>query len=250
MVGVLVFAVVVVSDQVREPWHSLANTAVAIALVGYAIRITLSQSRQQKELRVRQRAERSLLSARDQLARSRQDATNRAIKLSPLTELSQFLQSCASEAEAYPLVGNAIARFLPDCSGALYKVLPSGQDWKPSASGGLIRPRKKSSTRRSAAVRRGRAHKGNRDATPVNCAQLTLSEKETSLCVPILVQGETAGVLILLPNPDAPPVRGDRLDNTVAGIRRVGTAVAEQMASPSPICSCARPCTNNPFATR
>jgi hypothetical protein len=233
MVGVLVFAVVVVSDQVREPWHSLANTAVAIALVGYAIRITLSQSRQQKELRVRQRAERSLLSARDQLARSRQDATNRAIKLSPLTELSQFLQSCASEAEAYPLVGNAIARFLPDCSGALYKVLPSGQDWK-----------------RSAAVRRGRAHKGNRDATPVNCAQLTLSEKETSLCVPILVQGETAGVLVLLPNPDAPPVRGDRLDNTVAGIRRVGTAVAEQMASPSPICSCARPCTNNPFATR
>ena len=64
MVGVLVFAVVAVSDQVREPWHSLANTAVAIALVGDAIRLTLSQSRSQ------------------------------------LTELSQFLQPCASEAKA------------------------------------------------------------------------------------------------------------------------------------------------------
>jgi diguanylate cyclase (GGDEF)-like protein len=230
-IGLLVLSVVVVSDQVHEPWHSMANVAVAVALVAYAIRLTLSQYRQQKELRVRQRAESNLLKARDQLDHSFQDVKHRAVELNQLTELGQLLQSCVSEAEAYTLVGTALNKFLPDCSGALYTVLPGGQRVELISEWGCNPPVEKVFDPAECwSVRRGRTHSGNRGATPVNCAHLALGEKETSLCIPLITHGEISGILVLLRYSGAAPVSDDRWSSTLARTRRVGTALAEQMA--------------------
>src|SRR5215470_19796274 len=84
MVGLLVLTMVVMLDQVREPWHSLSNIAVAVALV---------------------------------LDGSFQEAKQWAIELNQLSELGQLLQSCLTEHEAYLLIGTALNKFLPECSG-------------------------------------------------------------------------------------------------------------------------------------
>jgi hypothetical protein len=46
--ALLVLSVAILSDQVPEPWHDLANIAAAVSLVAYSLRLTFSQHRQQK----------------------------------------------------------------------------------------------------------------------------------------------------------------------------------------------------------
>ena len=70
----------------------------------------------------------------------------------------------------------------------------------------------------------------NSGSAPVQCAHLSLAEKERALCIPLITQGEISGILVLLWNPDTATVCGGRSDHIPARIRRVGTAVAEQMA--------------------
>jgi len=73
-------------------------------------------------------------------------------------------------------------------------------------------------------------HGGNRGATPVHRAHLALGEKETSLCIPLISQGELSGILVLLRYPGTALVGGDQSSGAFSRTRRVGTAVAEQMA--------------------
>jgi hypothetical protein len=83
--ALLVLTVAILSDQVPEPWHGLANIAVAVGLVAYSLRLTFSQYRQQKELRVREKAENNLREARDQLTHSLQDVRLRATELNSVS---------------------------------------------------------------------------------------------------------------------------------------------------------------------
>jgi hypothetical protein len=196
MVGLLVLTVVVMSDQVREPWHSLSNIAVAVALVGYAIRLSLSQHRRQNELRVRQGAEINLVAARDQLDRSFQEAKQWAIELNQLSELGQLLQSCLTEHEAYLLIGTALNKFLPECSGALYAMTPGGLRVEVISQWGGHPPMEKVFDPAECwGIRRGRAHHWNRGTTPVRCAHFALAEKDLALCVPLINQGEMSAFL-------------------------------------------------------
>ena len=178
------------------------------SLVGYAIRLSLSENRQQNELRVRQGAEINLVAARDQLDRSFQEAQQWAIELHQLSELGQLLQSCLTEHEAYLLIGTALNKLLPECSGALYTMTAEGQRVEVISQWGSHPPMEKVfDPAQCWGVRRGLAHYWDRGTTPVRCAHL-----------------------VLLQDCNATPEQTDRCRSKWSKIQRVGTAVAEQTA--------------------
>jgi diguanylate cyclase (GGDEF)-like protein len=229
--ALLVLSVAILSDQVPEPWHQVANLAVAGSLVAYSIRLTFSQHRQQKELRVREKAENNLREARDQLTHSLQDVRLRATELNQLTELGQLLQSCVMESEAYLLIGAALARLLPECSGALYAMSPANHRAELIKEWGNTPPIEKIfEPTQCWAVRRGRAHNGNRSSSPIACSHLKPGECPAALCIPLTTQGEIFGILVLLRNQAKLRLVGDVPPNALAKTRRMGAAVAEQMA--------------------
>jgi len=229
--AMLVLSVAILSDQVPEPWHQVANLAVAGGLVAYSIRLTLSQHRQQKELRVREKAENSLREARDQLTDSLRDARLRAAELNQLTELGQLLQSCLMESEAYLLIGAALARLLPECSGAFYAMSPANHRAELIKEWGDAPPVEKIFEPTECwAVRRGHAHNGNRSSSPIPCSHLKPGESPNALCIPLTAQGEIFGILVLLRNQGKLHLVGDVPPNAMAKTRRMGAAVAEQMA--------------------
>jgi len=65
---------------------------------------------------------------------------------------------------------------------------------------------------------------------PHPCSHLEASEYPTALCIPLTTQGEIFGILVLLRNQCTPHLGGDLPPNALAKTRRMGAAVAEQMA--------------------
>jgi hypothetical protein len=196
----LIAALLVLS--VGHPVRPSARPAVAFALVAYSVRFTSTQHRQQKELRVREKAENSLREARDQLTHSLQDVRLRATELNQLTELGQLLQSCLIESEAYLLIAAALARLLPECSGALYAMSSISHRAELISEWGNNPPVEKIfEPTQCWAVRRGRAHNGNRSSSPIACSHIKPSECAAALCIPLTTQGEIFGILVLLRQP-------------------------------------------------
>jgi diguanylate cyclase (GGDEF)-like protein len=231
LAALLVLTVAILSDRVPEPWHSVANLAVAFALVAYSVRLTFTQNRQQRELRVREKAENSLREARDQLTDSLRDARLRAAELNQLTELGQLLQSCITESEAYLLISAALARLLPECSGALYAMSPANHRAELIREWGNTPPIEKIFEPTECwAVRRGHTHNGNRSSSPIQCSHLKPGECPNAVCIPFTAQGEIFGILVLLRNQAKLRLVGDVPPNALAKTRRMGAAVAEQMA--------------------
>jgi diguanylate cyclase (GGDEF)-like protein len=79
-------------------------------------------------------------------------------------------------------------------------------------------------------VRRGHAHNGNRNSSPIPCSHLKPAESPNAFCIPLTAQGEIFGILVLLRNQGKLHLVGDVPPNAMAKTRRMGAAVAEQMA--------------------
>jgi diguanylate cyclase (GGDEF)-like protein len=80
------------------------------------------------------------------------------------------------------------------------------------------------------AIRRGRVHNGDRRASPISCSHLADDETRIALCVPLVTHGEIFGILVLLRNRGQLLVAGDLPARALAKARRIGRAVAEQLA--------------------
>jgi diguanylate cyclase (GGDEF)-like protein len=74
------------------------------------------------------------------------------------------------------------------------------------------------------AIRRGRAHNGDRRSSPITCSHLADDETRIALCVPLLTQGEIFGILVLLRNQGQLLVAGDLPARAVAKARRISRA--------------------------
>lgn len=231
VVAMLVLAVVVLSDRVPEPWHSLANVAVGISLAAYSVRLSLSQHRQQEELRVRQDTEGQLRGARDELSSSLQNARHRAMELNLLTQLGHFLQASMTEEEAFQLVASALKQLLPDCAGGLYRIDDAGQQATlVEAWGSTPLTEKSFNPSQCWAARRRRPHSSSQQrGSTISCSHLSVEESRLATCIPLLSDGELVGNLVIL----AASNQGSEAESTLAAratkARRVGTAVAEQM---------------------
>ena len=145
-----------------------------------------------------------------------------------LSEMGDLLQCCATTEEAYSVISQSVKKLFPAPScGMLYafkssrNALESVAIWGDSRSSELVFAPDK-----CWALRRGRPHWSAPVAQGIPCAHLTNPAEATYLCVPMVGQGDTVGILYLeFPTgqqaqtelaPDASRESRQRLATTVA----------------------------------
>jgi len=127
---------------------------------------------------------------------------NRTMTLA--NEMSDMIQACQASEEAYKTIGLFLPNLFPDDAGALYMLNNSRNLFETVASWGqdplavqVFAPDECWS------VRRGRLHKVENPQEALPCRHVAEAVPGGYLCVPLIAQGETLGVLHLRPSPPA-----------------------------------------------
>jgi len=129
---------------------------------------------------------------------------NREITL--LSKMNDYLQTSTSESEAYSIISETVAALFPEDSGAVF-VLSASRDnleaaavWGPLATANVIFPPTECWAHRLGQVHLAVGHERW-------CPHVT-DDRHMYVCLPLLAQGETLGILHLLDG----PTRGDQDD--------------------------------------
>ncbi|MEO8143107.1 MAG: diguanylate cyclase [Betaproteobacteria bacterium] len=140
-----------------------------------------------------------LNTANDDLQTQAAELSKRNQEITLFSKMNDFLQTSTTEAEAYSVISETVTQLFPEDSGAVF-VLSATRDmleaaavWGPLPPGNLIFP-----PTECWAQRRGQVHLGighERWCPHVG------DEAHMYVCLPLLAQGETLGILHLL---DAP----------------------------------------------
>ncbi len=153
-------------------------------------------------------------------------ASNRDISL--LHQSAEMLQSCQTSEEAYLVIRHSVEKLLEAESGALF-LMKDSKNYLESVSmiGSGYNGETVFSPEACWALRRGLPHQSGGTLDPPSCPHLRLPEKVSALCIPLVAQGETLGVLTLLEV-------ADHLDfNTLDGApskQKLALALSESVA--------------------
>ncbi|QQE65610.1 hypothetical protein GFS31_22980 [Leptolyngbya sp. BL0902] len=172
-------------------------------------------------------SEQKLQQVNQQLEDRVADLDQRHAEMLILSEISDFLQACSTVEEACHTITNLVAALFPDCAGGIFitrashnrlemvsgwgDALPSKTDFEPHHCWGL---------------RRGRMHYVGQDRLSLRCHHIPADAAlETTLCIPMMAQGETLGLLHLsTATPGSLPEPKQQLARTLA--EQVGMAIA------------------------
>jgi diguanylate cyclase (GGDEF)-like protein len=170
--------------------HRLHQSLAASLAANDAIR-QLSATLEQ---RVNERTE-ALQESNARLAAGLHGLELRSREISLLSRLSELLQSCMASSEAYELVGNFAPQLFPEQPGALYmlsasrNLVESVATWGPwHQESPVFGPDQ------CWALRRGQMHVLGAGYPGLKCLH---SDAPESLCIPLIGQNETLGVLHL-----------------------------------------------------
>jgi diguanylate cyclase (GGDEF)-like protein/PAS domain S-box-containing protein len=143
-----------------------------------------------------------------------------------LNEMASLLECCANTKEACTVVGHSAARFFPDAtSGTLYTFKASRNLVETAVSWGSPSETEPVFTPQSCwALRRGQPHWSQTGGSGVICPHLETLPDARHLCLPMVGQGETLGVLHL----EFPCGKTDA--DELQNVQRLGTTVAGQIA--------------------
>ena len=133
-------------------------------------------------------------------SRAALEAKNREIQV--LGRVTELLQSCQSADEAWPIIRTGMLTLFPVWSGAVYVLSESGALLEQvCAWGGMAPANTDFSPTECWSLRRGVMHEriGADDLSP-RCAHLTEAESDRVICMPLLAQGKTLGLLVLRPD--------------------------------------------------
>lgn len=160
------------------------------------LELTRKLNEQKQLLDERAQAEAALKSANDELTFTLQELEQRGRENASLKEMGDLLQTCLAVEEAYKVVNQFADRLFPGSSGGVYvlddpnELLEAVVVWGESA---LQEP--VFATDECWALRLGRTHLVEDAREGPTCAHLTSRPKGSTLCVPMMAQGETLGVL-------------------------------------------------------
>ena len=184
-----------------------------------------------QEITERKRAEAALQEANDRLAQLLKETERRAQESSRLSELGELLLSCQTAEEAYDIVAKVMLQVFPAQSGALCVINSSRILVEAVAVWGSNLSTERAFTPDDCwALRRGRVHTMGDGSTAPRCAHMQSPVTSYTVCIPMVAQGETVGVLHLqeatvLPGEAAEP-SGPLLSDRV----RLATTIAEQVS--------------------
>ena len=153
-------------------------------------------------------AELSLMNAR--LTGLVEESDNRNRELTLVNSMAEKLQSCLSGGEAYPLITQHAQALFPARSGALFILDPTNNlmeavnTWGDPLAGEPVFP-----PTDCWALRRGRISVGGGPRREMCCRHMPPHYPGDYLCLPLLAQGETLGMLHVL---DVADLTGERAE--------------------------------------
>lgn len=195
----------------RTRWVVTAGNVLAFALTIGAFVMSEREGRQ------RRAAERQLAAAHSELTGRVIDLQRLSTELSLLTRLSHLLQSCDTRDESAAVVRQIVPQLFPDSQGAVYTIASSRNLVVPlTAWPEIERAVPPFPPSACWALRRGALHDSGPDGLNIRCEHARNLSGRT-LCVPLIAQGETLGLLEI----DSAPV---------AHAAGLATAVAQQLS--------------------
>lgn len=173
------------------------------------------------------RSEQALQEANSQLEERVGELNQRNSEMVLLSEISDFLQACLTIKEASATIATLVQSLFPECSGGIFITANSRNrlemvtSWgNPLYSETIFHPKD------CWALRRGRVHWMGSDRHELICNHINHKDPPAeSLCIPMIAQGETLGLLYLCTTaPHTIAESKQRLARTVA--EQVGMAIA------------------------
>lgn len=165
------------------------------------------------------------------LKRSVTELQSRTNEMTLLIELSDMLQCCASLEEAYSVITQFGKKmFSAECSGSL-SVFKSSRNILESAGawGANLKPLAPFSPDSCWALRRGKPHWSSGSSAELVCNHLkNYLGADDGLCVPMVAQGETIGVLQLQIGAASEPTSSN--ENIQVVLQRIASSAAGQIA--------------------
>ncbi|MCC6148224.1 MAG: diguanylate cyclase [Anaerolineaceae bacterium] len=142
-------------------------------------------------------AEEALYQANEQLRFSVTKLSERNHDAILINEMGELLQSCLDVEEVYEVVRTFGHKLLPDHSGALYILNDDGTHAEKVTAWGETPPvLPLFQSQMCWGLRRGRVHIYEKDLAMPQCGHIDeVNAPEVSICVPLIAQGETMGVL-------------------------------------------------------
>jgi diguanylate cyclase (GGDEF)-like protein len=172
----------------------------------------------------------ALEKANDRLTRLLLETERRAHDTQQLSQLGELLLSCQTAEEAYDIVAKVMLQLFPSQSGALCVINSSRNLVEAVAVWGSGLTTERAFTPEDCwALRRGRVHTMGDDSSAPRCAHMQAPVSSYTVCIPMVAQGETVGVLHLedaklLPGEEAP--HASPLPERV----RLATTISEQVS--------------------
>jgi diguanylate cyclase (GGDEF)-like protein/PAS domain S-box-containing protein len=179
-----------------------------------------------EDITERREAEARLEEAHQSLGRRVAELHQLTGEINALSEMGSFLQSCHTAQEAYTVVGRSASRLFANDWGALYMISPSRDVLARVATwGGSGTQQSELAPGDCWAMRMGQIHARIPGAGEPPCWHIADPEAEPTVCVPLVAQGETLGMLHL----GAQSGIAD-MEAWVASRKRLGAAFAEEVA--------------------
>jgi diguanylate cyclase (GGDEF)-like protein/PAS domain S-box-containing protein len=156
----------------------------------------------------------------------------RTNEMTALNELGSLLQSSATVDEVFAVVGSSGKKlFVTSLGGALYLFKSSRNLLECSASWGIADNSEKIFAPSACwSLRRGQPHWSESTEGNIRCAHLRGAAVANYLCVPLIAQGDTLGVLQLVYGLKQHGVGAAEVDGMQSSERHLGVAAASQIA--------------------
>jgi diguanylate cyclase (GGDEF)-like protein/PAS domain S-box-containing protein len=156
----------------------------------------------------------------------------RTNEMTALNELGSLLQSCATVDEVFAVVGSSGKKlFVTSQAGALYLFKSSRNLLELSASWGIADSSEKIFAPSACwSLRRGQPHWSQSTDETIRCAHLKDAVAANYLCVPLIAQGDTLGVLQLVYGLKQNGAGTAEIDGMHRSESRLGVAAASQIA--------------------
>ncbi len=179
----------------------------------------------------RRRAEDALQEANEKLAVRVNELEQHTREITLVNQMGDLLHTCVTPEEAYTVIGQSAGKLFPADSGALC-VLNASRNlvaavavWGDSLPGELV-----FAPSDCWALRRWQAHLVEGPQSGPLCGHLSEPPPVSSLCVPMMAQGEALGVLLLQSGPEDPGAPPGPRNHLTKSQQRLALNVAEHIA--------------------
>jgi diguanylate cyclase (GGDEF)-like protein/PAS domain S-box-containing protein len=185
-----------------------------------------------RDISERKRVEGELQKANEHLSNYVTELEHRNRETELFSEMVSLLQACVTIEEVQSIIGRLVRELFSTDSGAMYLLNPSRMLFEPVAAWGENRPAAEQgiTARECWSMRLGKLYQVDSSMPGVLCNHVRQPLETASLCIPLVAQGETLGLLHLLFDRTWLSLSPDARERQKRHKQQLAIAVAENIA--------------------